>query len=372
MKKLFICEKPSQAKHILKTLGSKDDSALISPSIAAYKFDYLKNIPYQDIPICKTPKYKQILPDYGHFGHVYIKDGSDIIRVEQPDIKELYNCFSYLNGDKRITQFYKKEDIFDKQQAARSYLENFDEIIYACDPDYTGVRGFSFLFKMFFGYFNYKKQLKTKISTASFYSFSENDLKNEFNDRKDLINDLGFLGLEESYKKKDLFEHSFNLNSMVLFGDILRNIGIYQNIIITKNMLLTLMLIDSASKITDSNLVKQMEQNEIGSNASRAEIIKILYDIGLVYWGIYREKDKNIQYNILTKEGIEFLDNIHPKVKDPKMAIRLKEQVYGNLTSEEFEPYVEEKIKLMFSKQKRFFRKRLLKQLELNDNKRDD
>lgn len=368
MKKLFICEKPSQTKLVLKTLGEDNDVAIISPSIAAYKFDYLRSIPYKNIPITKTPEYKQQFPKYGNYGKVYFIDNEKVNIKEQEEIKELYDCISYLTGSHKSGKIYKENDLFEIKNTVKEYIESFDEIIYACDPDYTGVRGFTLLFKMFFGYHEYKRQLaykKIKISYLEINSLDEKFLKESYDKRTDLILDESFSNLIESYKKKDLFEYSFNLNSMVLFGDILRNIGIYEEVIITKNMLLTLMLISNSNKLTESDLIHNMTNSNIGSPVSRTEIITKLYDIGLIYFGTYKKNKRDVRYHILTKEGELFLENIHPKVKDPKMSVKLEDKIYGNLTAEEFKVDVEEKMDIMFSKQKRFFRKKLREQLEL-------
>jgi hypothetical protein len=354
--KIIFCEKPSQLKHVMKELGEDGDIGIICPAIAAFKFSYPEKINYQDIPSMNSdPIYLNNCCKYGNYGYV-CKNGEmvkseilfDFFQSSNHEKKSINDC------DRSWSQY--RDEVHLK---TKDYIESFGEIICATDNDKTGVRGFEFYMEKYLGFYNYKYQLKSKdvrISHLMYASMDRKGLLRAYDDRKLILESPYFDLLCESYKKKDYFEYNFNINSLILFGDILRNIGIYGSFIINKNMLLTMMIVESFNKISEHILIKEMEKNGIGQACSRSEIIERIYNQGLFYYTESKKNGKKIRKLLLSEDGEEFLLNVHPKVKDPKMALHVEKDINSDMSISKFKEKYREKFEIMFSKQKRFLR----------------
>lgn len=356
--KIIFCEKISQLQNTMAALANEGDIGIISPGTASYRFSYPQNIKYQEIPSFeKNPTYLNNCARHGMYGYI-LKDG------EMVECKELMDYFKSKDHTKPEDYYIsnlnvRKDEFLKKQEIAQDYITSFGEIVCATDPDLTGARAFQFYLEKYLNFYNYTHNFKRKNTKVSFLRFAALDKKSlitAYEKRENISNSMFFNSMIESYKKKDYFEYNFNINSLVLFGDILRRVGIYGDFIISKNILLTMMIMDEHDGITECNLITKMERNKIGQVCSRSEIITRLYKQGLLYKTekIYNGKIKVELF--LSDEGNEFLSSVHNKAKDPKLAIHLSEDITSDMSFTEFKEKYSEKLKIMFGKQKRYLR----------------
>ena len=135
--KLFICEKPACAEEF-RFLLNDGDLIILGCGIASYKFDY------QKISFTKSP-YSNETPRYKINSEAMLNTSLMLSAWDS-------NGKTKVNALKKITKLHKSEikSEFDIPLITNDFLSNFDEIIFACDTDITGVRGFCFKFEKFF------------------------------------------------------------------------------------------------------------------------------------------------------------------------------------------------------------------------------
>lgn len=371
-KKLFVCEKP-MAANSLTNIINENDHIILAQGISSYKFDY------QLVKFSESP-YTKEKPRYKH----YIKNNFDIFNTE---------CWDN-NGNRFKNTFLKKyfdfknNEVFNKENNLKlleEFFRQYDEIVYACDADLTGFRGFDFKFEKYFNlgkdWISFFDKLNIKITGMIINSLDEKSLNDSYKKREILKDSLFFKNLKDSYLKKDFFEYNYNLNSILFFSDALKDAGYIKNEhskILTKNYILTIFLIKNNDHLSISNITNKMCLKNIGSSASRYVIIDDLLKMEIV------EEDKNVllddndnddelksyKYK-LTKMGEKFVCNLHKKVRDPDLSIRLlknnftiiddlkydKREDAKNLSVEDFKEKYEKYLYNVFSKQKRFLRK---------------
>jgi hypothetical protein len=107
--KLFVCEKPSQAKQILIALGKENDVAIVAPSISSYSFIYPKVITYKETPYkSKSIEYKNNY-SYGEHDKVFkiINGSMDVNKVKIPQLENFFE-----SKKDRISSYKFKEDVY--------------------------------------------------------------------------------------------------------------------------------------------------------------------------------------------------------------------------------------------------------------------
>lgn len=345
MTKLFITEKPSQAKCIGMALAEENDVAIVAPTITGYWFDYPSYLTYKNYPYSNEyPNYK-INTDCLMFStplYKMTKDG-ELKKFQQENI---LNLLKYLKED------YSNEIIKRERQKIIDYFNQFEEIIIATDSDYTGTRTFDlYIFKFLDAFYD---DLKIKITRTFYGSMDEESLKNHFENRESIKDSKLHEILQRDYKNKDFFAYNFNINSLMIFNDILKKVGCCRSdTLITFNMLMILTYIKEEKLLND--LFIDLSKNEVGTQASRYEIIEQLIKYQLI------EKTKkgsknNKEVIRLTKIGYQFLDLIHDKIKlfDPLEIFNDRE----SLEASDFQEKYSEKLNIYFKKQRSYFRNR--------------
>tara|TARA_Y100000034_G_scaffold64752_2_gene78326 strand:- start:9715 stop:10737 length:1023 start_codon:yes stop_codon:yes gene_type:complete len=335
-RKLFFVEKPCAAQSF-SFLLEKQDMAILAQSIAAYKFDY-KNINYSNAPYTKeTPLYKE----NKKFTHSIFNTNAffqNKNRMELPYLLEILKLKE--NKNKEVLKRKIKE-----------FFLNFDEIIFACDYDYTGWRGFEFKMFYFFElgkeWIDFFNSYNIKISIIKTCSYDKNSLIKSFKERKNIFESDYYL-LKEGYIKKDFFEYNYNLNALLFFNNILKKLNIdNKNIVLTKNHIATLFLLKS-EKLTEHDIVEIMSKRKIGQASNYSEIVYNLSFLKLT--------QKRNEIVSLSEQGELFLSFLHKKINDPYLNIRLKND-YKELSVEDFKIKYEKYLYEVFSKQKRFLRR---------------
>ena len=359
--KLYLCEKPSSAMSF-NFLLSEGDLIIIACGTASYKFDY-QNVSFSEAPYTnEIPQYKA--HDENKVTPLTISAWNSKERFEIETFINIVN----LNKDKVKNKL--KIDLITNE-----FLDNFDEIIFACDSDITGVRAFCFKFEKFFNLGeNWKEKLRNKkiqISAINYSSLDKNSILKYNLEKTDLNDNEIFNILENSFIKKDFFEYNYNLNSILFFNDALSLPNHFKeqyDFILTKNYILTLFLIKDKKSICSDYLHTTMK--DIGNLISHHTIIDNLLKIGLIREdrnNPLESKFDSLHYPYeITNIGKGFIKNLHKKVNDPHLGKRLKKDNIDNhygckdsngLTVNDFKIKYEKYLYAVFSRQKRFIRK---------------
>jgi hypothetical protein len=368
--KIFFCEKTGDAQEILKRIGKNGDISISTPTVRSYSFSYPKKIPYNTIPVRDLiPEYKNNFIHSVVYGFVYLKkeDGS----IEKTEINPLINYLKLkFQIEKSESSFHSKEKSVDLRNKAQEYIESFGEIVYACGNDLSGLRGFDFYFEKYLEYYNYEFNLDYKNIKITYIDSScmNTTIENEFSKKSIFIDNEKVNDFRNSYKKKDFFEYNFNVNSLVIIGDILRKNGFISNCILTKNLFLTLLIIQKIGKCNEHQLIDEMNKLDIGNVASHIHIIETLYDNGLIWYGLYKNSNQEKKCIMLANETESFFEYIHPKMKDFKMSINVMDDVKNpDIDLMFFKEKYGNKLQTMFSKQKNFLRKKYRDEALKND-----
>lgn len=350
--RLFVCEKPQQAK-IITELMEENDIVILAQSIAAYKFDY-QEIKFKDAPYTREmPKYKK-----------NIKYKNDIFNIGKWDCQKNYLECSTLSKIGELDGF---------SELIKEYFNQFSEIIYSCDYDLTGYRGFYFRMSEFFklgsNWINFFDENNIKLTVMKIEAFDNKSLNNSYQERLPIKNNKDMEILKNNYMKKDYFEYNYNLNSILFFNQALKDVGYIKDSnhhILTKNYIWVLFEL-SKNKLPIFNLIKKMEKNYIAQSASRNQLLKNLKSMNLIN---YENLIKNGSIEI-SDIGIKFINRVHQKANDPFIGARLLKNNYqslsdfygfdrkkaNNLSYLDFKIKYEKYLYNTFSKQKRFLRK---------------
>lgn len=333
---LLICENESRFKEIKKELD-KDAVIMLSHPIDSFKFDYSNNKVKEEAFTDKTPVYKENATNVKERYCVYNKDG-DLNELEFGNVINLHN--------ETVTENIRIEGI--------KFLNNFSEIVFACENDLTGVRSFDFIFRFSFllgdDWLNILKEMGIKVNFIGSDIEDEdyNTLVNNYHDRKK-IEESDFNKLQESFMKKDFFEYNYNLNAYLYFNMALLRSGYnpIRSFVLTRNYIATLNIIKKENLRT-LPLIKLMETKKIGSLSSRNLIIKNLEKVSLI------TQDKNEDSVLkLTKKGRDFLTYLHEFIADENLN---KDLISDSNSLEEFKLKYGKYLEKVFKSQSNFLK----------------
>lgn len=282
MSSLFIGEKPSFSRQVIEFAPSNTKAEIeYQVDILPYqtiRFHYPRSIKYADIPFIGAPAYK-------------LNPGVRISRWEDGVSQKI---------DKDI-------------KSVLSLIKSADNVYIATDPDHTGELAANIWVNQS-GRNGPVKRLSILDLSDSSISLSWGNLSNFISDGSNKRLSYGSL--------KRYFEYNFNINSHVVFGDILRSEGVdTNNFTLSKYQLLLLHLIRrGASKNINSLLCFMANYTgtgkyppmSIAGPASQAELINQLESVSLI--------NSNAQ---LTEVGLSFLSRTHKKTFDPDLPARL-------------------------------------------------
>lgn len=347
MSKLFVCEKPHQAS-LYQFLLEENDAIILAPCVVGYRFLFDKNLEFKNLPyIDKEPKYKKNILQYdSNINNQWIENyKTQVLNYKERFTSEIYKNFYFYKQNEPNSENYKNalKDI-------HNYLSSFDEIIFACDVDHTGVRGFDFLFKLYYEIENLQDFCNNndiKLSSIKAWSLDQKSLEKTFLNRNSFYESDLFNKKRLSYMNKDYFEYNYLLNSLLLINKAYYlTFNKYPDNIITKNFIQILFKFENNEKIEMIKLLRNMENSDIGNAASRNEILNRMSELKLI-------QSNNKHEVSITYEGKVFLSFLHRKMNDPHLAERL-EKDYELLSHIEFKNKYNKYLKTVFEKQKRF------------------
>lgn len=315
----IVTDKPSVSRSIAQIASKKYPHAEITfvhtLGLGLYWFNYPKQIKMDEVPFIQQPQWK-------------------LRQIETNAVKVLE-----IRGD---------EFVF-SNHGVKETLNRADEIICAVDFDPTGVHAFQTLIAQSCG----EEALKRPMKVVQLYAFTEQLITEAFDKNFSNKDDL-FMALYEQAKIKRYFEFNFNVNSAVLFGRALGNVGIDRSaFILSKYSLAILYYLKNIDHLFLDEMLNRMhgkwegtgkyQKGSIGSVTSRAEMISKLIDIGLLDLN-----DKNISLSI---KGRDFLSKLHPDCCDLDLPFRIDLWCKEGNTAY---PKINRYIRTLFGKQKKF------------------
>lgn len=319
---VIITEKPGISRHISPVAVELNPSSNITfvhtLAIGLYDFKYPRNLKMHDFPIILKPQWKP----------------------------------RNLEGNACKPHQMIKGELVAMNLTIQQVFANADKIIFALPPDRTGIHAFQVLLSQCCS----EVVLNQRIQAVVFHTLSAKDIKSAF-ERNDSTEDAWFInGYKEAEAKKH-FDYNFNVNSAVIFGEVLTTVGVDRSkFILSKYGLVILYYLRSVKQILDDELLSRMcnkwvgtgkyQGGNVGSVISRWEIIHQMIDVGLVkYDGRYLK---------LAEKGELFLSKLHPDCCDLDLPFRLDLWFNEGLTSI---PKIDKYIRTLFGKQKRLFNK---------------
>lgn len=354
-RKLYLSEKPYVAKYYSKHI--KDNDRIILTGMIEYKFKYpdimFSNSPYTEL----EPQYILEVnkrPEYQHYFHErYINEYWNNGQIKINSLLEEYHY-------KRI-----KDHDFDNTKI-KEYFKTFDEIVFACDYDYTGLRAFELYFKIYCNlgndYLLFFSENNIKVSFVKNIHIDDKSIPRAINKKEVFSKSTLAQESISHYLSKDFFEYNYNINSILFFNEIYKIIfkkdAEYS---ITKNFINILYFMLDKSNLSEHKILKYMEISKIGNPCSRAYILETMDSLGFFF-----KKEIKCNQNIkgkreiinLSAESISFLKYLHKKTDDPFLTSRLQDD-YTNIKYSAFKNKYEKYLYNVFSKQKRMNRKLL-------------
>jgi len=342
MNKLFVCEKSDQAKKVMKTL-SFGDTLILAPSISAYLFKYPKQLHFKNTPFFdKSPEYK-----INYESNYFLKSVVCIFKEDKQSESSILQ--NYLDSMRN-----NLPNIKESRDNLISFLSSFDEIIYACDSDHTGMRGFDLLFSQYFKIPSLKSfsiNNNVEFSFLNLLALDDNSLHCAYFNKKSIFDPSSRVALlRNAYSKKDFFDYNYNLNSLMLIERAYSlAFDSRPGMTITRNMISLLTLLSKLN--SDQHFYSHyLVKKNIGSPVSSNKIVELLLDIGLIEW----LKEKHNQTIILSSKGALFLEKLHRRIKNPHLASTLFDDIYKDeFSCLDFKEKYSTYLKKSFSSQKK-------------------
>lgn len=299
---LFIGEKPRASRIILESAPKSIQEATVSVlnilPLSSISFSIPRNIKYHDIPYVNDVRYKR----------------GDI----QPNLTTFVN-------NKHIK--IEKVKFLDENNTLIDFFSLFEKIIIATDPDHTGELA-AHIWLSWGGVNSFKDN---RIKRLIAFNYESNELKKTWDELDNSFMNKRFEYYNYALAKR-YFDYNWTINSSVVFGDLLRSIGLdTHNFILSKNQLMILFILkNNINKMSEGKIIKFIncytgtgkynisdytQHHIFGSPTSRVLMISKMIDIGLL------ESNKN---NVsLSIKGCNFLNMLHNKTFDPDLHFRL-------------------------------------------------
>lgn len=331
---VFMVEKPSLAAHLAPHIRTKfkDSKTYILSTLSAigtFDFDYPRGLTFRDIPFLQEPKWKY------------------------PSNREF-----------KPVQEILADDIITLELSPKDVLEIADKIVLVTDLDPANVFSFHLMISEILGHERAKDDFETIILTSLTYKFLNRAFNNPQSTKDQWYEKLVKIGSAKKY-----FDYNFNTNSLVIFGELLRLLGVDTNhFILSKYSLQVLFDLKIRGPIDRKNYYSLMGQwigtgkypaSEIGSIKSRDAILD-----GLIKSKLLVANNAQIQ---ISETGSIFLSLLHPDCRDVDLPLRLNE--WFNNWQDSTRIKMSLYLNTFFGKQKRerFLNTRLEKLLPLMD-----
>jgi hypothetical protein len=251
-RRLFLFEKISQIKSFFNNgFFKKNDIAIIAPSYLSYSFTYKGTTK----TINNKIKYKRNNESYGNNNKFYTF--TDEINMRESFLLSKLlkdnNDSSRLNALKKIKEF----------------VNQFHEIVYMTDNDYTGARAFNFKLEKFLGIDI--KENKDKIYHVSLCSYAKKEVKKSLQLKTKILESNIYLYHTKCYLKKDFFDYNFNVNSNKYYTQYLKKKGVDLKTPLSRNCIQILLKLKKTN-MKSSDLLDYCVNNNI-SNCGTISIV---------------------------------------------------------------------------------------------------
>ncbi|WP_274644252.1 hypothetical protein [Pseudomonas serbica] len=294
---VLVMEKPSQARAVAPFVAGRWPGrqvlAVFTLYLGLYEFRYPRGLAYGDFPYVGEPAWK--VRDFGDSG--------------DPGPRPLSFAFDLTDGQINHTKLSPFE-----------VVANAGELWFACDPDHSGANAFDVLLAKCLGAEATAKEYPSLILHAL-----DGGSVVRAMETPSTTADLAYREWSNRGWAKRFFDYNYNVNSLGLFGDCLRKVGVdTSDFGMSKYGLQLLYWMRGQEPLSEGRIMKSMddwtgtgryEPFGIGSPASRASIITQLRRAGLT---AYQDK-----LTVITERGNDFLNLLHPDCEDPDLSARL-------------------------------------------------
>jgi hypothetical protein len=316
---VLILEKPVQARYLAPLAATywpgQRVLAIYTLYLGLYEFRYPRGLAFSDIPYTRVPEWKERRFENPH--------PSLVVELSSGEV-----C---------------KTDLQPAQVIASATT-----IWYGCDPDVSGANAYQVLLTQCLG-----AEAAAMERPAMFLTgLDETSIKKALS-ASTTTEDPLFQDWLKRGEAKRFFDFNYSVNSLVLFGACLRNVGVdTSNYVLSKYSLQLLYFLNSSSDHHEWRLFSLMEQwpgtgrygpSSLGSAASRAVIIE-----GLIGARMVERADGLV---CISNRGREFLGQLHPDCQDQDLPARLAEW-QSNWPSSRSN--IERYLRTFFGKQLRF------------------
>ena len=288
---VLVMEKPNIAREIAPLLANRwpDQRIFIIFTLhqGLFEFQYPRGLSFSSLPYAKDPRWKQCNPPAHGFSHFAELCAGKVTRINvEPD----------------------------------TLLNDSNEIWFACDPDYIGVIAYNLILSKVvspeFAAVERPALMLTSLDGESVQKALDNPSSTESPFFKACLN---------AGEAKRFFDFNFNINSMVIFGECLRRVGVKTDYFyMSKYGLQLLYALKDANPLPEFKLQAMMAKwigtghyppSELGSPMSRQDIIK-----GLINADLLKVENEEIS---ITRKGISFLGELHPDCLDLDIPARI-------------------------------------------------
>ena len=336
--RLWIVEKYSLGNYLRKAnLIQPDDHVLYTIGFGHWRFS-LPDIPFSDIPYTLNPEKTEPLFNHTHGCYLEQGDRSSMIMESKNSPK---------------TKEYKTLVLEHLINTVRTHLTEYTEIIVCVDNDRSGMWGAGQVIEQL------PHDKTPDIFALNNRSYDIESLKKAYECRfgQPWREGVSCKTLQDQQRIKKYFDHWWYANGRLVFGELSNKTGLAQGRLLSKFAVMLLVIMSQSSKrFTEAGLVRLMQdwrgtgkykdkRVSIGSNASRAAIIQNLYDCDALC-----KDTKNV---MLTTNGRDFVEGLHPRTYDPDLPFRLDQWCKeGDIES------VKRYINTLFGRQLRYQRHR--------------
>lgn len=294
---VLVMEKPSQARAVAPFVAGRWPGrqvlVVFTLYLGLYEFRYPRGLSHADFPYVGEPAWK--VRDFGDAG--------------DPGPRPLSFAFDLTHGQINQTKLNPFE-----------VVASAGELWFACDPDHSGANGFDVLVTECLGVEAAAKEYPALI----LHSLDGESVKQALQTPATTA-DPAYREWSDKGWAKRYFDYNFNVNSLALFGECLRKVGIdTSDFGMSKYGLQLLYWLRGQEPISEGCILNSMDQwsgtgryhpHGLGSSASRASIMTQLRRAGL---SAYQDR-----LTTITDRGNEFLNLLHPDCEDPDLSARL-------------------------------------------------
>lgn len=241
------------------------------------------------------------------------------------------------------------------ESAARDLLHAADEVVFACDPDTSGVISYY----RFLSCLMSQEFAREERPAILLTSLAKEDVAKSFREMTTTASPA-FQSFFSYGRAKEYFDYNFNVNSHAILTRVLAGVLQQQPVVpISKYGLQTLYFLRKMESLTEAALLTAMncwkgtsrylQDNghvQLGSVTSRVQIIRDLSENRLLS---FSEDGWDVS---LSPEGWTLLESLHPDCEDADLPFRLDQWCRAGL--EESRPKIDRYLRTFFGKQKRF------------------